>query len=146
MIKVKRIISPIGRFYGKFFQILENILAPVLILSIRLWMANTFFKSGRTKFANIDSAIYLFEYDYGLPLISPVFAAYTSTFFELVCPVLLAIGFLTRLATIPLIFMVLIIQFLVVQNIEHFYWLFLLMIILVNGGGKLSLDRFLKIK
>ena len=146
MIKVRQIINPATKFYNKFFQSLENLFSTILIFGIRLWMANIFFKSGKAKFINMDNTIYLFEYEYGLPLISPVFAAYSSTFFELLCPVLLVLGFLTRLATIPLIFVTVVIQFLVVQNIEHFYWLFLLAIILVNGGGKLALDRFLKIK
>ncbi len=146
MISTKKITRLITKSNNKFFNVIEDYFASILLLSCRLWMANIFFKSGRNKFANIDNAIYLFEYEYDLPLISPVFAAYIGTFFELVCPVLLALGLLSRFAVIPLIVMTLTIQFLVIQNIEHFYWLFLLSTIFIYGSGKISADKYFKIK
>jgi len=146
MLKTKKISQSILKGYNKFFQTFESLLSSFLLLGIRFWMANIFFKSGRTKISNMDNTVYLFEYEYDLPIFSPVFAAYLATFFELICPILLFLGLINRIATIPLIFMSLAIQFLVIENIQHFYWIFLLSIILVFGGGKLSLDRMLKIK
>jgi putative oxidoreductase len=146
MIKAKKLISSLSKIYNNFFKKVEPLLSYFLLLTMRLWIANVFFKSGRNKFANMDSTIYLFEYEYDLPLISPVIAAYCGTFFELLCPILIVLGVLTRVAVLPLIFMTLIIQLLVVQNIEHFYWLFLLSTIFIYGGGKMSTDKFLKIK
>jgi putative oxidoreductase len=125
---------------NKFIVILEKYIAPFLLLAIRLWIANIFLKSGLTKISNIDSTIILFEYEYALPIISPVFAAYSAIIFELGCSIFLALGLLTRLAALPLIAMTLIIQLFVFQNPEHFYWLFLLSTILVFDGGKISAD------
>jgi putative oxidoreductase len=128
----------------KIIATLEKYTAPILLLTIRLWMANIFFKSGLVKISNIDSTINLFEYEYALPIISPVIAAYSSIVFELGCATLLAFGLASRLMALPLIGMALTIQFLVFQNTEHFYWIFLLSTILVFGGGKISLDAFLR--
>ncbi len=142
--KKQKIYNCVRSLNDKAVFILEKYAAPILLLAICLWMANIFFTSGLTKIANIDSTISLFEYEYALPLISPVFAAYSSIVFELGCSVLLALGFASRLVVLPLIGMTLIIQFLVFQNPEHFYWLFLFSTILVFGGGKISADCILK--
>lgn len=142
--KTQRIYNCVKKFNDQSIVILEKYAAPILLLVIRLWMANIFFKSGLTKIANIDATISLFEYEYALPLIPPAIAAYLSIAFELGCSVFLAFGLATRLVVLPLIIMTLIIQFLVIQNPEHFYWLFLFATILVFGGNKISADYFLK--
>ncbi|MFT6220194.1 MAG: putative oxidoreductase, partial [Rickettsiales bacterium] len=99
--------------------ILEKYIAPLLLLVIRLWIANIFLKGGLTKISNIDTTILLFEYEYALPIISPIFAAYSAIIFEIGCSVFLALGLFTRLAALPLIVMTLVIQLLVFQNPEH---------------------------
>jgi putative oxidoreductase len=142
--KTQKIYNCVKNLNDKTVFILEKYAAPILLLAIRLWVANIFFKSGLTKIANIDSTVSLFEYEYALPIISPVLAAYLSIIFELGCSVLLAFGLASRLAALPLLVMTLVIQFLVFQNPEHFYWLFLFSTILVFGGGKISLDYLLK--
>ena len=142
--KTQKIYHCVKNFNDKAVFALEKYAAPILLLVIRLWIANIFFKSGLTKIANIDSTISLFEYEYALPIISPAIAAYLSIAFELGCSALLAFGLATRLVALPLIGMTLVIQLLVVQNPEHFYWLLLLCTALVFGGGKISADYFLK--
>ena len=144
--KPKKIIQLITKANNHFFAELQSFLAPILLLVSRLWIANVFFKSGRNKLANMDTTIYLFEYEYIVPGVSPVFAAYSSTVFELACPIFLAIGLFSRFATLPLIAITLVIQFLVIQNTEHYYWLFLLATIFIYGSGKLSVDKLLKLK
>ena len=65
-------------------------LRPVLDLGIRLWVANVFWKSGLTKYANWDATLALFTYEYRVPWLSPEIAAALATGAELVFPVLLA--------------------------------------------------------
>jgi uncharacterized membrane protein YphA (DoxX/SURF4 family) len=142
----KNFISSLCSRFSKTPAFMEKYLAPLLLLAMRLWIANIFYKSGMVKFSNMDNAVALFESEYNLPYIPPLIAAYSSVFFEIVCSALLAVGLLTRLATLPLIAIVLVIQFFVFQNNDNFYWLFLLSTILIYGGGKISLDNFVKIK
>jgi putative oxidoreductase len=138
--------SKIKKILCKIVAILEKYFSPLLLLAMRLWMANIFFKSGQTKFSNMETTKLLFEYEYALPIISPNIAAYLATFAELTLPILLVFGFASRFAAAKLIIMTLIIQFLVIQNQEHFYWLFLLSTILFYGAGPLSMDYFIKKK
>ncbi|MEQ1790531.1 MAG: DoxX family protein [Rickettsiales bacterium] len=125
--------------YSKFITIL-NQLNPLLLLGLRLWMAHAFWVSGMVKIDDFENTIALFRDEYKTPFLSPELAAIFATSFELSCPILLVIGFATRLATLPLLAMTAVIQLTYAQNIEHFYWALLLGTILVSGAGKISLD------
>ena len=138
--------SLLGRVYTKSITFLDKIASPLFMIFIRFWMASIFWYSGLTKISNWDGTLYLFENMYHVPDLSPVLAAYLSTLIELVCPVLLVFGFMSRLATIPMLVTTAVIQFTYLKSIEHTYWAILLCAILVNGPGVLSLDYFLKKK
>jgi putative oxidoreductase len=142
--KSKKIISCLSNFCQKKNLFLEKFVAPTLLLVLRIFIAGVFFKSGMVKFSNMESTIYLFENEYHLPLLSPIFAAYFTTFIELTFSILLVIGLATRLAALVFMGMTLTIQFLVIQNHEHFYWLIILATILCFGSGFLSFDRIIK--
>ena len=142
--KSQKLISHLNHICDKKINFLEKYFAPVVLLALRIMIAMVFLKSGLTKISNFQSTIFLFEYEYAVPFISPVFAAYSATFFELVCSVLLIAGLSTRLATLPLIAMTLVIQFTVIENHMHFYWLAVLVTILTFGAGCLSLDKLVK--
>ena len=137
-------ISCLQHFYGKFESFLLKFFQPILLLTLRIMVASVFLKSGLTKISNFDVTIALFENEYGVPLLSPVCAAYLATFFELTCSAFLIAGFSTRLAALPLIGMTLIIQLFVFQNPDHFFWIATLATILTFGAGKISLDNLLK--
>ena len=127
----------------------ERWLAPLLFLAIRLWMADIFFRSGLLKIRNPSGAIYLFTEVHPVPLLAPWLAAYLVTAVELVCPVLLVLGLAARLAALPMLAMALVIQFVIgaadpaFHVTEHYYWMFLLGVIITKGPGRLSLDHLL---
>ncbi|MBU6141049.1 MAG: DoxX family protein [Proteobacteria bacterium] len=137
MIKCARIKN----IYQKYVNFLTKYLASILLLAIRIFVGLVFFKSGLTKFSNVDQAIILFTYEYSVPILPPAFAAISSMFFELACGGALIVGIFTRLAALPLIGMTLVIQIFVFQNPEHFYWLFLLATLAIYGGGIFSADK-----
>jgi len=123
-------------------------LSPLSILAIRLWVAWVFFKSGMTKINSWDSTMYLFEYEYAVPLLSPEMAAYLGTAAELSLPVLLAFGLAGRFGAIALfvfnITAVLSYPDLNAAGIrDHQVWGIMLLVPLLFGPGKLSIDYFL---
>ena len=77
-------------------------MSPASDLLIRLWIANIFWKAGTSKLASWDSTLYLFEYEYAVPFLSPELAAYLGTGVELGMPVLLALGLATRFSALVL--------------------------------------------
>jgi putative oxidoreductase len=123
-----------------------NFAAPALDLAIRLYVANVFFKSGLTKIASWDTTLTLFEYEYDVPLLPTELAAYLGTAAELTLPVLLALGLAGRFSAFALF----VFNYIAVISYpdlsegglkDHFYWGFLLLVPLLHGPGKLSIDH-----
>jgi len=80
-----------------------------------------------------------------LPLLSPDLAATLAATFEIGCAALLILGLATRLATLPFLGMIVVIQTFVYPNAyaEHLTWASILLFLLTRGGGPWSLDKAL---
>jgi putative oxidoreductase len=85
----------------------------------------------------------LFRDEYKVPLLPPDLAAYISTIAEHVFPILLVIGFASRLSALALFGMTMVIQLFVFPDgwPEHILWVALMLIIIARGPGVLSLDH-----
>ena len=126
-------------------------LGHLLDLVIRLYVANVFFKSGLIKIGNWDGTLYLFANEYRVPLLAPEAAAVLGTFGELAFPPLLALGLAGRFGALGLsvVNVVAVISFWHVLSeneaalMSHFYWGLLLLVTLLHGPGKLSIDHWL---
>ncbi|MDN8615188.1 DoxX family protein [Variovorax ginsengisoli] len=120
--------------------------APAVDLGVRLFVASVFFRSGLTKIATWSSTLSLFENEYAVPLLPPEFAAYLGTGVELLFPVLLVIGLGTRFSAFVL-FVFNIIAVVSYPDLgavglrDHQTWGLLLLVTLLHGPGKLSLDH-----
>lgn len=128
---------------SRLFQKFEFYGWPLLLVCMRFWVAHIFWRSGKVKVKHWDSTLNLFKFEYKVPYIHSDLAAYLTTSFELICPILLVFGLMTRLATIPLLIITAVIQFTYLPLKEHAYWVFLLMTLFFKGAGPLSLDNYL---
>jgi len=127
-------------------------LATPVLFAFRWYVAWQFLKSGWLKVSNWDSTLYLFQEEYHVPLLSPQMAAVAGTAGELVFPVLLMIGLLTRVAALGLsavnvLAVVSYTHVLFSEGFEaaigqHYLWGTLLLVVLVFGPGKWSLDAW----
>ena len=123
----------------------------LLLLVQRLGIASIFFMSGRTKVDGLltvtESALELFRSDYALPLVPPEVTAYAATYSEHLFPLLLALGLFTRFSASALLVMTLVIHVFVYPDAwpTHLSWAGLLLPLIAFGGGKLSLDRLVKL-
>ena len=124
---------------------LQRLPLPLLQLLFRLAIAAVFLKGGLTKTANWMLTVQLFADEYQVPLLSPEIAAMLSVTFEFGCSILLILGLATRLATLPLLGMLAVIQTFVYPNAwsDHLTWGSILLFLLTRGGGVLSLDWLL---
>jgi putative oxidoreductase len=134
----------INRMYFKIIFFMERFFGPLLFLFIRFWIAKIFWDSGRCKIQSWSTTVMLFKNEYKVPFLSPEFAAYSATTIELICPVLLIIGFASRFAAIPMLIMAAVIQCTYLCTNEHIYWSILLSLIICYGPGKISLDYFIR--
>jgi putative oxidoreductase len=124
---------------------LENL----TLLFTRIVLAGVFWRSGRTKveegswFSISDTTYFLFEEEYkGVPLPSD-FAAIMATVSEHLFPVLLVLGLFTRLSALALLGMTMVIQIFVYPEAwwqVHSLWVAMALVLIVRGGGGISLD------
>ena len=159
--------------------LIQRWLEPLVLLSARLLIAKVFLSSGLSKwqgFLQFDSNKYdLFLYEFFCPeTIRPgalilcnvdtmeyasgsfgqhlaELLAFSAGILEVVLPILLVIGLLSRISSLGLLTMTLFIQLAVYPDWAHFWnpaawWLIVLMILVVRGPGSLSLDRLLRLE
>ena len=126
----------------------ERIPQSLVSLVARVAVANVFWTSGQTKVEGLrlkDTTFYLFAEEYKVPLIPPDLAAYLATISEHVFPVLLIVGFASRLSALALLGMTAVIQLFVYPSgwPEHILWATALLVIIARGPGALSLDHLI---
>lgn len=118
-----------------------------VLLLARLWVAFVFLRSGWLKLSAWDSTLYLFEFEYRVPLLPWQWAAYVGTATELLLPLLLVAGLFTR----PVALLLFGFNIMAVVSYptlwaggfyDHQLWGWMLLTLVVWGGGPLSLDRW----
>jgi putative oxidoreductase len=124
----------------------------LVLLLVRVVLGGVFWRSGQTKvaegtwFSVTDTTYELFRTEYaGVPL-PPELAAVMANAAEHVLPALLLAGLFTRVSALGLLVMTLTIQFFVYPDAwwpEHSLWAALALVLVVRGGGLLSLDALL---
>lgn len=133
---------------GKTLALLDR-MAPVGDLVLRIWVSAAFFSSGLTKIASLETTVLLFQYEYQVPLLPPAVAAYLSIAGELGLPVLLALGLGGRIGALGL-FILNIVAVLSYPGLMeaglawHKAWGLVLLIFVLRGPGRLSVDHFIR--
>ena len=127
------------------FAKLERFPLSILQLAMRIGVGAVFFRSGLLKIDSWQFAVQLFRDEYQVPLLDPVLAAQITTAVELGVPPLLFMGLATRLATLPLLGMIAVIQIFVYPNAwsDHLLWTAALVLVLTRGPGVASLDHWI---
>jgi putative oxidoreductase len=126
--------------------LLERLPFSLIQLAMRISIGFVFFNSGMLKARSFEFAVKLFQDEYRLPLLPPELAARMAMSVEIVVPLFLFVGLATRLATLPLLGMVIVIQVLVYPQawVEHLLWASTLIVLLTRGPGVLSLDHVIE--
>lgn len=142
---IPRGITRLSRVAGT----LAGTLQPLFALAIRFYVARVFFVSGWIKLHSWDSTLALFENEFHVPLLPPHVAALLGTAAEIGLPVLLALGLGTRLAALALVAfnVVAVISYPDLSDAglkDHILWGALLLVTLVYGPGRLSVDAWLR--
>jgi putative oxidoreductase len=114
----------------------------IIQLAGRIGVGATFFKAGLLKYQSWEFTVRLFQEEYRVPLLDPAVAARIAMVQELTIPILLFLGLATRIATLPLLGMIAVIQTFVYPNAynEHLVWGAILVLLLTRGPGVFSVD------
>jgi putative oxidoreductase len=135
--------SPLLALVERALKLLDGVPYTLLALPLRVGAAAVFWNSAQAKLANWDTTIELFTEEYKVPLLAPEIAANMALGIELVTPVLLVLGLLTRAAAFVLLGMTGVIEIFVYPQAwpTHIQWAAMLLVLLCRGPGKLSLDH-----
>ena len=138
--------ATLRRAFVALRAVIERFPLSLIQLAMRFAIGMVFFNSGMLKINSWEFAIKLFEDEYKVPFIDPTLAARFATFNELTFPVLLFLGLATRLATLPLLGMVAVIQTFVYPQAwtEHLLWASVLIFLLTRGPGAVSIDHLIE--
>lgn len=119
-------------------------------LALRLGLGGVFWSSARTKVDGViavsENTTFLFEEEYRLPLLSPEFAAHLTTYAEHLFPLMLLLGFGSRIAGLGLLAMASVIQIFVYPDAllsTHLGWIAMAAAIVIYGPGRYSLDHLI---
>ncbi len=123
--------------YGAFEAKLNDLtwFKGLVLLAVRLWVAQFFMFSGLTKIKSWPATLALFKDEYHVPVLPPDIAAVLSATAELSLPVLLVVGLFTRFAAAGFFCMTLVIALFVYPGINENYYLFLLTLTLISHGS-----------
>jgi putative oxidoreductase len=130
----------------RLFGLLSDIPHDAIALIARFSVGAVFWQSGLTKLDGwrvSDSAVYLFQSEYKLPLINPWAAAHLGAFSELSFPILLFVGLASRFSALALLCMTLVIEIFVYPDAwpTHGTWAVCFLLVIARGPGLFSLDH-----
>ena len=138
-----------SRFLAPAIRLMSAIPYDGIAVLARLSIAAVFWQSGQTKldasWRISEEAVFLFKEEYALPLLDPSLAAHLAAAAEHVLPVLLVLGLGTRFAALALLGMTAVIQIFVYPGAwpTHGTWAAVLLMLVAQGAGRLSLDHLL---
>lgn len=146
---LKELFSTLNSFFAKIPEW-------IITLAIRLVIFRVFWLSVQTKiigwtiagqhfkFWELTDNVFFQFWDYPAPLDSN-FMIYAGTFAEFFLSIAILLGLFTRYAAIGLLGVTLVIQFVEPAGwwAAHVYWVLLLVYLVRQGGGLVSVDRVL---
>ncbi len=142
------LLGRVASLYCKTTGVIAK-LQPLLLLGFRLYVARVFFLSGLTKIHDWSVTLALFTNEYHVPVLPPALAAVMGAATELSMPILLALGLATRFGAFILFFfnIIAVVSYAALPDIaikDHILWGTMILVILLCGPGKISLDHLLE--
>ena len=118
----------------------------------RIWIGYVFLKAGILKLMYWQGTLTLFAYEFDVPLLPPHLAAILGTGGEIIFPILVILGFGSRLMILGLF----LVNAIAVASyptlwtadglmglLQHINWGIILLLLTCYGSGKWSIDHFL---
>lgn len=141
--RLKRILRVVSGRLKRLYHDLSTASWLYTDLITRLAIAQSFLRSGLLKVADWDKAVFLASREYPVDWISPGIAAMGGIAIEIVGPILLAIGYKTRLSALAMAALLVVSQTVYVPTTSNLYLIALLGWYALSGPGPFSLDKTL---
>jgi putative oxidoreductase len=108
---------------------------PYVELVIRLWIAKLFFYFSVQELMHWTTFLQTVRDENPLPGLTPPVSAYLSTGADAICAILLAVGFMTRYASLPLLGLAVITQFRFEAFDTQLFWIAIFCWFAIHGAA-----------
>ncbi|MEP2989260.1 MAG: FAD-dependent oxidoreductase [Parasphingorhabdus sp.] len=129
------------RIWLKTYRSIMSLISPVFDLLVRLLVAQAIFRSGIVKLSDWDSALSLARFEYPVSWMAPETAAVIGVTIEVVAPILLLIGLLTREAALAIIILLAVSQTEYIPTDLNLWLIAILGWFVLRGAKGFSFDR-----
>lgn len=129
------------RIWLKTYRSIISLISPVFDLLVRLFVAQAIFRSGIVKLSDWDSALSLARFEYPVSWMAPETAAVIGVTIEVVAPILLLIGLLTREAALAIIILLAVSQTEYIPTDLNLWLIAILGWFVLRGAKGFSFDR-----
>jgi putative oxidoreductase len=165
--RARRSRSVVGLSVDGFIATCSFLPYALVALVLRLVVARVFFLDGQSRVEGLRVPLTWHDFDFSLVLpmqvkaeavatfftqvprlpVPPVLAAYTVAGLEFILPILLVVGFATRLSALSLLALTAVFQvFIMPQALwtAHLYWASMLLVLVSLGAGQISVDAIVR--
>lgn len=144
-------IDKVIKSYHLTFDVFSKYSEPLFALVLRYAVFTQFFWAGWLKVTDImngqwSRVVFLFRYEYKVPLLPPEIAAGLATFNEVVFPILILVGLATRFSSLIMFFTALMIELTYQTHLQHLWWMTMTAYLVIRGAGVLSPDYLIRRK
>lgn len=129
------------RIWVKTYRSIMSLTGPVFDLLVRLLVAQAIFRSGVVKLSDWDAALSLARFEYPVSWMAPETAAVIGVAIEIVAPILLLIGLLTREAALAILILLAVSQAEYIPTDLNLWLIAILGWFVLRGAKGFSFDR-----
>ncbi len=129
------------RIWVKTYRSIIALISPVFDLLVRLLVAQAIFRSGIVKLSDWDTALSLARFEYPVSWMAPETAAVVGVTIEIVAPILLLVGLLTREAALAILMLLVVSQAEYIPTDLNLWLIAILGWFVLRGAKGFSFDR-----
>ena len=129
------------RRWVKTYRSINQLVSPFFDLLVRFLVAQAIFRSGILKLSDWDTALNLARFEYSVSWMTPETAAIVGVTIEVVAPILLLFGFVTRGAALSILTLLLVSQLEYIAIDLNLWLIAILGWYFFRGAGAFSFDR-----
>lgn len=129
------------RIWVKSYRSIIALISPFFDLLVRLFVAQTIFRSGLVKLSDWDTALTLARFEYPVSWMTPETAALVGVTIEIVAPILLLFGLFARGAALAILTLLAVSQIEYIPTDLNLWLIAILGWYVLRGAGGFSFDR-----
>lgn len=120
-----------------------DLIRPAVNLAVRFYISYLVLMLAFIKIQDWNAVLFMFENEYQVPFMPASVAAVITVALQIVCPIMIILGYRARIGALILFLMAFISNYFYQPFVENEYWMLILAMLMSYGSDKWSLDCYL---